>query len=245
MKEISLNTLFSSLQMAMIQEARFSDTLDHPTDKGDNTEECWINWFNRYLPKRYCADKATIIDCNGNMSEQIDIVLYDRHYSYLVFNQNSIKYLPAESVYAVFEVKPSMNKAYIEYAGKKAESVRKLHRTSTAIPYANGTYNPKEPQRIIAGILSTKSDWKTPFGDPFKKVISTLEEQEQIDIGCSLENGAFHYNYRQSLLRTSKESESLVWFFLELLIELRKMGTVPAIDLAAYMQSLCTDEVKT
>ena len=101
----SLKTLYSALQTEMIAKANFSSVLSHPTDKGDNTEESWISWFNEYFPKRYKAAKATVIDSNGALSNQIDVVLYDAQYSYLAFNNNGILYVPAESVYAVFEVK--------------------------------------------------------------------------------------------------------------------------------------------
>lgn len=42
-------------------------------------------WFNDYLPKRYKAAKATVVDSQGNISEQIDLALYDIQYSYLAF----------------------------------------------------------------------------------------------------------------------------------------------------------------
>lgn len=41
-------------------------------------------------------------------------------------------YIPAESVYAVFEVKQDVE-GHIEYAAKKVESVRKLKRTSISM----------------------------------------------------------------------------------------------------------------
>lgn len=242
MTKPTLKNLFESLQEAMIAKAAFSDKVEHPVDKGTNAEECWIEWFRTYLPKRYHVDKATIIDCHGNTSDQIDIVLYDGQYSYLAFNQSNILYLPSESVYAVFEVKQNMNKANIEYAAKKAESVRTLYRTSDSIPYAAGVYKPKTPHRILSGILTTDVDWKEPFGKPFRKALFALEEQQLVDCGCALKNGAFHYDYEHKKLRTSSAEESLVWFFLELLIILKKMGTVPAIDLSKYMQTLMTSE---
>ena len=127
MNEMSnLKNLFSELQKKMTSEGNFSNFLNHPTDKGDNFEESWIEWFNVYLPKRYKAAKATVIDSKGSISDQIDIVLYDAQYSYLAFNYHEILYIPAESVYAVFEVKKDLTKENMEYAGKKAESVRFL-----------------------------------------------------------------------------------------------------------------------
>lgn len=238
----SLKTLYSALQTEMIAKANFSAVMDHPTDRGDNTEASWITWFNDYLPKRYKAAKAKVIDCNGKLSDQIDIVLYDAQYSYLAFNSNGILYVPAESVYAVFEVKQDLSKENMEYSGRKAESVRKLRRTSAPIPYANGIYNPKPPHRILAGILTTVSRWTIPYGDPFKSCLGKFSELQQVDCGCVLKRGSYFYDYESSVLSTSEAGESLVYFFLELLVLLQKMGTVPAIDLNEYKKTLSITE---
>ena len=233
-----LTELFAALQKEMIAKADFSTAVNHPVDKGDNSEANWINWFNTYFPQRYRAVKATVFDSRGNMSDQIDIVLYDAQYSYLGFNENDILYVPAESVYAVFEVKQILNKGNMEYAGEKAESVRKLYRTSTEIPYAKGKYPPKQLHRILAGILVIESGWKSPYSKPFKKCIDAYSEMQQIDCGCILTEGSFFYDYEKGVLNTSIKEEALVYFFLNFLILLQDIGTVPAIDLAEYAKVL-------
>ena len=240
----TLNDLFKSLQEQMIAGLNSSKIIRHPTDKGDNAEVEWISWFNKYLPNRYKAAKATVIDSSGGISEQIDVVLYDSQYSYLACNNNDILYVPAESVYAVFEVKQKLTKEYMEYAGKKAESVRNLYRTSAPIPYANGCYNPKKLHRIISGILTTTSSWANTYGTPFRNCLQKFIENQQVDCGCVLKEGSFFFDYEKSLLKTSDKNESLVFFFLELLSSLREMGTVPAIDFGAYEQSLSLHEEK-
>ena len=239
---VSLKDLFGTLQEDMRAKAKFSQVLNHPTDRGDNTEKCWIDWFNEYLPKRYKAAKATVIDSNGNVSDQIDVVIYDAQYSYLAFNQNNILYIPAESVYAIFEVKQDLKKSHMEYAGRKAESVRALYRTSAPIPYAGGTYKPKPLHRIYAGILTSVSEWVDPYGDPFMKCLYEYDENQQIDCGCVLSGGSFFYDYQHKVLKRSSKDESLVHFFLQLLIQLQEMGTVPAIDLKEYMKVLSVEE---
>ncbi len=241
-KTPNLKTLFGTLQQEMIAKAKFSEILNHPSDKGDNSESNWTNWFKEYLPQRYKVAKATIIDCEGNISDQIDLVLYDAQYSYLAFHQKDVLYIPAESVYAVFEIKPCMNKQYMEYAGEKAESVRKLHRTSAPIPYAGGTYSPKVPHRILSGILANKSEWKEPFGEPFRKCLAGYSDLQRLDCGCVLDAGTYFYDYDSSQLSICSGDESLVFFFLKLLILLQKMGTVPAIDLNEYMKVLKIQE---
>lgn len=239
-----LSTLFKALQQDMLSKATFSAVLSHPVDKGDNAEECWIRWFNKYLPNRYKASKATLIDSTGAISDQIDIVIYDSQYSYLAFNQNDVLYLPVESAYAVFEVKQDLTKDHLEYASKKAESVRALKRTSAPIPYAAGVYEPKPLHHIIAGILTTKSGWAEPFGYPFSSYIRQCHEYAYIDCGCILESGAFFVSPENDEISISSPDESLVFFFLQLLILLQKIGTVPAIDLREYMKALHVDKKK-
>ncbi len=212
----------------------------HPTSKGDSFENSWIDWLNEYLPKRYRVDKAFIIDSKGKLSQQIDIVIYDKQYSPFVFNQNGTLYIPAESVYAVFEVKPLMNKPYLNYAGKKIASVRRLLRTSGRIHDFKGDHEGKKPKRIIGGVIALKSNWNPSFGSHFKNTIQKLPVSQQINIGCAIESGSFVLDYTSKgiVYKISNKDESLIFFFLKLLEELQKMGTVPALDIMKYAESL-------
>lgn len=212
----------------------------HPTSKGDAFENSWIDWLNEYLPKRYKVAKAFIIDSKGKLSHQIDLVVYDNQYSPFVFNQNGTIYIPAESVYAVFEIKPEINKTNIEYAARKIESVRKLHRTSAKIYDFHGEHVGKPPGKILGGIISYKCSWNPPFGPQFKKHIEKLLNEKQINIGFAIDSGSFLVNYEgeRPIFSISKKDESLIFFFLRLLEELQKLGTVPAIDILEYSKSL-------
>ena len=126
MPDINISQLYSEMQTEMLQTLRTgAAAFTHPGTKGDNTEVNWIEWFCKYLPSRYKVDKAIIIDSTGKCSDQIDLVIYDAQYSYLVFQQQDSKLIPAESVYAIFEVKQNLNKEHMEYAQGKAESVRR------------------------------------------------------------------------------------------------------------------------
>ncbi len=241
MGDPNLKTLFYNLQNQMNSRLTTNRiNIIHPGTKGDASELNWIEWLKTYLPKRYCVDKAFVIDCENNISDQIDVVIYDQQYCPFVFNQDSAIYIPAESVYAVFEVKQEFNKEYIEYAGDKAESVRKLKRTSAPIPYANGCYPPKPHNKILAGILTLSSTWVDPLGESFVKCIKNLTENQRIDIGCVLESGSFNIKYSGSDLEIKKSNaeEAFIYFFLVLLMELQKLGTIPAIDIEAYARVL-------
>jgi len=212
----------------------------HPTAKGDVSELNWIKWLHLYLPKRYAVNKAFVIDSNNHFSQQLDLVIYDRQYSPFVFNQDGAIYVPAESVYAVFEVKQEINKDYMIYAGNKIKSVRKLKRTSAPIIHAGGKIlNPKQPFRIIGGILTLTSGWVDAFGGNFINVLKEYEEISQLDIGCVLEKGSFIVDYHDGFsVNKSTKEETLIYFFLNLLIKLQNLGTVPAMDINLYTKAL-------
>lgn len=102
MEKVDIKKLFYKKQCQMLASFNLTSTLTHPVSKGDATEDEWRNWFNDYFPKRYRAEKAFVIDCEGNRSEQMDVVIYDTHFSPTIFQINDEKFIPAESVYAVF-----------------------------------------------------------------------------------------------------------------------------------------------
>ena len=214
--------------------------LTHPVAKGDANELEWIDMLSSYLPSRYRADKAFVIDCEGHVSDQIDIVIYDRHYSPFILKQNGSTYIPAESVYAVVEVKPTLNTVNINYASKKAASVRKLKRTTASIVHAGGKIDePKEPFNILAGIFTIDGNCT----DVLKIKLSKLSEQKFLHFGCSLDHVAFWFKSQETknyFFEKSTREEALAFFFLNLLSELQQLGTAPAIDLKAYIKAFKT-----
>jgi len=238
---IELHSLFLGLQKQMVAELTTNrENILHPGAKGDASELCWIKMLNTYLPKRYEVAKAFVIDVNGQLSEQIDIVIFDRQYSPFLFKQENVCYVPAESVYAVFEVKQDLGKDEIEYAGSKVKSVRTLHRTSSSIPHAGGLFLPRSPFNILAGILTLGAGWNPLFGSSFKSTINQLDKECRIDLGCALQFGAFEIKYKIGSRKevNIKEQNALLFFFLYLLERLQKLGTVPAIDYTNYSNSI-------
>lgn len=239
---IDIKEMFLCFQDEMKQSLRICRlNIDHPGSKGDASENEWINWLTKYLPKRYKVDKAFVVDHEGTISEQIDVVIYDQQYSPFVFHHNGIIYVPAESVYAVFEVKQELDKGNIEYTAEKIKCVRELKRTSAPIVHAGGTIaTPRKPFEIIGGILTTESDWSPPLGESFETLIMSLKDKRFINLGCSITDGSFRvFNQQEGvIIQKSNEDEVLIFFFLNLLVELQKKGTAPAMDILEYAKAL-------
>ena len=158
-KMIDLRELFNGLQTQMLASLNVDRVfIEHPGSKGDATEQRWIDFLRTYLPDRYKVDKAIVIDSTGSVSEQMDIVIYDALYTPFIFNQDGFMYIPAESVYAVFEVKQDV-KGYIDYAAQKVESVRRLKRTSVEMVNSGRRTSARPLTKILGGILTTTSSY--------------------------------------------------------------------------------------
>lgn len=161
----SLEQVLSDLHQMIENELRVSrQTLGHSVDKGDASELVWLELLRRYLPKRYKAMKATVVDSEGAFSRQIDIVICDRQYTPFVFTFKETLVVPAESVYAVFECKQEISSENVEYAKNAARSVRVLHRTSLPIPHAGGTYPAKPPAESCQGCSRSKAPGRRQWG---------------------------------------------------------------------------------
>ena len=213
-----------------------ANTVGHDGVRGDVTENAWIEVLRSYLPKRYAVDKGIVIDSDGRMSDQIDIVIYDPQYTPVLLTQDPHRYIPAEAVYAVLEAKPEINKGTLEYAGAKAASVRRLRRTSVPIQHSDGERPPKSHFPIVAGFVAANVGWVDGFAKSFSRVLRSegLAGDLQIDCGCGLSHGAFDTFDLARNITLGEVDTGLVFFLFRLLGKLQSLGTVPAIDWNAY-----------
>lgn len=236
MKEWSLKKVLEKLHDDVHQKLENARVLGHSTAVGDASESVWIELFNTYLPERYRAEKAFVVDSKGAFSQQIDVVIFDRQYSPLIFDFNNQKVIPAESVYAVFEAKQSINADMIKYAQEKIESVRKLYRTSLPIPTANGPAGPKPLHRIIGGVLSFESDWTPPLGTSLEKALNA--NLGSLEFGCVAADGYFLYEQNSGTYHFFRGGKPATAFLFQLISQLQFIATVPMMDVLAYFQWL-------
>lgn len=235
MADWSLSQLLESLHEDIQQELEIvRKSFGHPGTKGDASEQVWLDLFRKYLPKRYQAEKAFVVDSNGKFSDQIDVVVFDRQYSPFIFHYKEQVIVPSESVYALFEAKQTINVDLVNYAQKKVESVRCLHRTSLPIPHAGGVYPAKIPPHIYGGILTLESDWKPAFGQPLSDALSRGTKEGRLDFGCIAVHGYFSLDQDTDHYETHVVGKAATGFLFKLISHLQFSGTVPMIDIQAY-----------
>jgi hypothetical protein len=210
----------------------------HPGTKGNASEKVWLEMLEAYLPQRYQAATAHVVDSHGNFSDQIDVVVFDRQYSPFIFKYQGETIVPAESVYGAFEAKQAINAAQVEYAQKKVASVRRLHRTSLPIPHAGGVYPAKALIPILGGLLTFESDWSPAFGEPIARALDVADEIERLDMGCVAAHGHFTFDAKKKSYTYTAEGRPATAFLFNLISTLQFSGTVPMIDIQAYARWL-------
>lgn len=214
----------------------------HPTTIGDHGEADWVGLIRDFLPTRYSVGPVFAVDCEGNMSEQIDAAVYDTHFSPQWFGTAAgVHFVPVESVYAVFEVKPEFSGKYPTAGRKKVASVRRLKRTSEAVVHKGGFFAREEikPRPIIGGILTTRPK----LANPVKKLVDSQPAPNTdsfLNIGICLDEFAFDYTPTlveervETVLDTCRGGNQLIHFAIRLFRQLQAIGTAPAVDMTKY-----------
>ena len=177
---------FQLEQDVLAQKIQMSkETINHNTSKGDVVETYFIDLLRRYLPRRYQVDKGFVLDSNGNTSEQIDIIIYDNQYTPVMLQQADHKYVMAEAVYAVFEVKSAFEKGNVEKALKKAKSVRDLKRNDADTITIDGNKRKQYLPYIYSGLLA--------YADKTSKKEISQDVENDIKTGKIIDNNALDF----------------------------------------------------
>jgi hypothetical protein len=234
-----LREAFATEQECLIPKLKSSNRIVHAGDRGEVNEQHFIDFLRKYLPNRYTVEKAIVLDSEGNVSDSIDVVVFDRQYTPTLLDNDKHRYVPAEAVYAVFECKPKIDKGYLEYAGDKAASVRRLKRTSVDIYTASGKVPAKQHFEIVAGILAIEVDWVEGFkSDAFEQAHKSLTGERAIDCGFAAKGASFDTFAEQGAYAFGPKNNALAFFAFRLLSKLQSLATVPAVDWLAYANQL-------
>ena len=212
---------------------RESRSQTHDGTLGEGCENIWRQLLRKYLPARYQVEDAFVIDSCGHTSDQIDIVIFDATFTSPLYGHSNKKYLPRESVYAIFEAKPTVNKKYLNYAGCKARSVNNLHCTSAPIVNAGQSFPAREIFRPLTGLIAYNAEWSGGLSSSSFNENLPSDEECCLDFVLTAKSG--FYDGREKSDSSLHEGEgAMMKGIFRLLQALQELGTVPAIDWAIY-----------
>lgn len=89
-------------------------------DSGDEIEELLRKKIELFLPERYMVKKGHLVDYEGTVSNQLDVIIFDKYNTPKLFESNdNTVYYPIESVLAIGEIKKTLyNNDIVAFADK-------------------------------------------------------------------------------------------------------------------------------
>lgn len=113
-KKLDISEIFKT-DAEDIAKAREKAIQIHGTDiraAGNEVELSVREYFKRMLPSRYYVTHGHLIDANGEVSPQLDIIIADNfNIPSLMTTKDGTEYIPIDSVYAIGEIKSTYYKS--------------------------------------------------------------------------------------------------------------------------------------
>lgn len=161
----------------------------HNPTTGSFREEVWKGMFEQIIPKKFVIEQSvSIIDSEGNISNEVDLAIFDETYTPYIFRYDKLKFIPIEAVAVVIECKStSLDKKNLENWAKSIKSLKTSQesyvRMFTEISIGSDkklrTQTSTRPMRILC-CLNNK--YKDCCGSEFDVVIRANKKNKCLSI---------------------------------------------------------------
>ena len=126
--------ILESLNEEVLGNLRLASAITHPGESGRAREDAIRVFLRKLLPDTYGISTGFVIDGQGAISRQVDVVIHRTGY-HPVFEIGGVKHFMVESVVAVLENKATVGKRELRMALENIESVKALDRSSAGQNY--------------------------------------------------------------------------------------------------------------
>lgn len=149
-----LHRIVDSLATEALAALDLAAAVEHPGESGRAREEILRQFLARILPPSFGIDTGFVVDALGNISRQIDIVVY-RHGQFPILDVGGVKYFMVESVAAVLEVKATVGSTGVmDAALTNLASVKGLDRTNEDRNRVIPSGRPLDSQSMVDQVFS-------------------------------------------------------------------------------------------
>ena len=169
----------------------------HPGERGRERESALKQFLSEYLPSRYSIAKGEIVDSQGSVSRECDLVIYDATKCPLLLSGDDYRVFPVEPVLGVIEVKSRLDESELRDAVEKVACAKRLYRKSGP---------------VLGVVFAYTSSYRQ---DPMQKTARCLQRLnrevgpvEYLDLLCILDAGVI-LTYADCYPRIAADPESL------------------------------------
>ena len=122
------NVLSTAQHKMSASIAQIRDTVPHAGETGELVERVFRNQLLEVLPEKVGVSNGFVVDSQGSVSRQMDIILYDSPNTPRIFTSDGAQIFPVESTYACGEIKTDMNSTQLADTFEKCLSYKRLIR---------------------------------------------------------------------------------------------------------------------
>lgn len=115
------------------------DVITHALTKGVEAESALADLLVSFLPGRFLARKGFLIDSIGRRSNEVDLIIVDRHNTARMFDFNTFEVVPIEAASGGIEVKMSLDKAELDDTFKRFQQIHELHFNEERVAFIHNT----------------------------------------------------------------------------------------------------------
>lgn len=131
------NRTMAALQEELMAKYVVSSTIRHKGEKGRQREHGLVLFLREHLPLAYGVATGeittsycyTVTPLGEEVSPQCDIILYDQINYPILGKSDPVQQVPIDAVYAVIEVKSSIDSAELKDAREKFKLIASMHDT--------------------------------------------------------------------------------------------------------------------
>jgi len=249
--------LFHGISQKMRADFEFmSKQLSHSLSVGEVREFAFKEFLRQYLPSFLGVEKGIIISSDEDTSKQIDIVIYDKLNTPVLYAAENLRLFPIEGVYAIIEVKSKLNSASLKDAIDNIRSVKNMTKRAFieqgGVIINNFTLHGKESEHFpVIGLIFSYSSIN------LQKLKVQLEQSDDEDVTknvdsiCILNSGLIsNIDKKLSLAKElnsrrffTETKDSLLLFYLMMMHVLPQAKMRP-IKMTEYTKDLNFGEIR-
>jgi hypothetical protein len=229
-------TYLSTLKLIAEQSRHELNLLmPHRGELGRITEEIIKGVLERTLPKRFSIGTGIIINSNGGVSTQTDIVIYDNFFNSPLLTEYGVRVFPVECVYATIEVKSVLSMSDLRKGISDIMLLRKIGSSKKYIVNREQTVLTTPPRSYIVGFR------QKGLGKNYKQFKAKLEKllndtNAHVHGVCILQNEWFAKRkaYADPAVLLGKEGDALTQLYQSILTGQDNFAVYP-MDVRAYL----------
>ena len=175
--------------------AQIRTSIPHAGETGDLVERVFRTQLIEVLPEKVGVSNGFVVDSTGDVSRQMDVILYDRLNTPRIFTSEGAQMFPVETTYACGEIKTDMNSEQLTDTFRKCQSYKSLSRRSyfpQSSPSLKRVYSlfgrEYEHWQSIFFCLAARSTSTSSLVPTFKRIVEegSLPIHERVDTVMAL-----------------------------------------------------------